>query len=212
MQKQITLLSFIVALMALAPSAHAKIYKWTDENGKIHFGDRIPAKYTNSAHEQLSNSGKTIESVGRAKSGEELRAERLAQEAEEKRLKEERKAQLEQARQDQILLDTFSSERDITIMRDDRLSAIDSDLRLAESYNSQLRTQVEKTQNDINNFVKRKKPVPETLQQTIAGVQAQIDKNNEFVERKNQEKTEITEQFAKDLKRFKELRARRYGK
>ena len=44
----------VVAAIAL-PSindAHAqgqtpKLYKWTDENGKIHYGDRIPPEYAN---------------------------------------------------------------------------------------------------------------------------------------------------------------------
>lgn len=32
------------ALLIISAPLHAEIYKWTDENGKVHFSDRVPVK------------------------------------------------------------------------------------------------------------------------------------------------------------------------
>lgn len=33
-----------IALLILSTPLHAEIYKWTDENGKVHFSDKVPVK------------------------------------------------------------------------------------------------------------------------------------------------------------------------
>ncbi len=41
-----SLLSLAIALaLALAGAAHAELFKWVDENGKTHYGDRVPDRY-----------------------------------------------------------------------------------------------------------------------------------------------------------------------
>ncbi len=37
---------FFVALLGFSHSGFSEIKRWTDENGKVHFGDRVPDKYT----------------------------------------------------------------------------------------------------------------------------------------------------------------------
>ncbi|MCB1614653.1 MAG: DUF4124 domain-containing protein, partial [Pseudomonadales bacterium] len=36
-------LVLIVAVLLGGASANAKVYKWVDENGKVHFGDQVEA-------------------------------------------------------------------------------------------------------------------------------------------------------------------------
>lgn len=44
------------ALLLLASvSVHAEVYKWTDENGKVHFGDRAPAEKKAEAIDEALN-------------------------------------------------------------------------------------------------------------------------------------------------------------
>jgi hypothetical protein len=42
-------MKFLFLLMVLAFPVQAEIYKWVDENGKTHFGDRVPEKYQQKA-------------------------------------------------------------------------------------------------------------------------------------------------------------------
>jgi hypothetical protein len=45
MQKLSKLITLIIVGLSLANPASAQIYSWVDENGKTHFGDRVPEKY-----------------------------------------------------------------------------------------------------------------------------------------------------------------------
>ncbi|MDX1755849.1 MAG: DUF4124 domain-containing protein [Marinobacter sp.] len=39
----------VAALAFTLPSAQAEIYQWTDDNGNVHFGDRVPAQHREEA-------------------------------------------------------------------------------------------------------------------------------------------------------------------
>lgn len=47
---------FCVALIltAVSPSVLSEIVKWTDDTGKVHFGDRVPEKYRKIAKRFIS--------------------------------------------------------------------------------------------------------------------------------------------------------------
>ncbi len=84
----------LTLLMALVPGiAHsASVYKWTDENGVTHFGDRQP---TGSKAEQVSvRSGKG--STNRTSPQEQVQA--MEQEAEKRQLTERERAEMEAIR------------------------------------------------------------------------------------------------------------------
>lgn len=36
---------YLVVFLLVCSAASAEIYRWTDENGKVHFGDRVPEQY-----------------------------------------------------------------------------------------------------------------------------------------------------------------------
>ncbi|KZZ78926.1 hypothetical protein A3767_01755 [Oleiphilus sp. HI0133] len=48
-------LSVLVVTMGLSTNSHAEVYKWVDEQGNIHFGDRPPVK------EQATNLSDTLQ-------------------------------------------------------------------------------------------------------------------------------------------------------
>jgi choline dehydrogenase-like flavoprotein len=106
----------------------AGLKKWKDKDGQWHFGDVIPPEYSQSAHEELNKQGMIIEVQPRAKTAAEI-AEQKKKEA----IAAEKKKQAEeQARHDQILLDTFSSVDDLEMARDGKEAAIKSRISLAE--------------------------------------------------------------------------------
>lgn len=87
----------LTLLMALVPSiAHsASVYKWTDENGVTHFGDRQP---TGSKAEQVSvRSGKGSTNASSSTSPQE-QVQTMEQEAEKRELTERERAEMEAIR------------------------------------------------------------------------------------------------------------------
>ena len=47
MKRELAILT--LALCASAPHLHAEMYQWVDENGKRHFGDKVPEQYQEGA-------------------------------------------------------------------------------------------------------------------------------------------------------------------
>lgn len=198
--------SMLMASLAMSQSVSAKLYKWVDDNGRVHYGDKIPAEYSKNQHDVLNSRGDTVKSVGRMKTQEELMAERIALKAEQERQNKERLLKLQVAKQDKLLLDTFSNQRDIIIWRDDKLDSIQSSLRLTESYNQQLQTQLRKVTRRIESLETAGRTVPDGLSKQVEGIGQQMDKNNDLILRKTKEMAEIKRQFEEDMTRFRELK------
>lgn len=192
--------------MGLAMQAQAKLYKWVDEKGEVHYGDKIPPQYSKQQHQELSDRGIQLKAVERKKTQAEKDAEQAAKSEEQQRIDAERKIQAEKSRKDQILLDTFTVERDLLIMRDDRLSAIDSTTSLTKTYNVQLARQLETAQGRIDNLEKTKREVPENLVKKIKNLKDQIEQNTLHIARLKKDKVLLEKQFKDDLVRFRELK------
>ncbi|NND44312.1 MAG: DUF4124 domain-containing protein [Xanthomonadales bacterium] len=57
-------LILLCAGLATAPIAFAEnVYRWTDENGKVHYGRTLPPEYANKPYEILNDQGVVIERV-----------------------------------------------------------------------------------------------------------------------------------------------------
>ncbi len=54
-------------LITLASSAHAGLYKWTDERGRIHYSDKMPADAVNRASYELNRQGQTVRKTEQAR-------------------------------------------------------------------------------------------------------------------------------------------------
>src|SRR5438093_7713814 len=44
-------------VIAIATSAHAALYKWTDDHGAVHYSDKLPAEAVNRESYELSRQG-----------------------------------------------------------------------------------------------------------------------------------------------------------
>ena len=89
-----------IALVTLGSSAMAgneqRVYKWTDDEGNVHFSDSIPAEHAERRKEVLNGHGVTVEELEGKKTAEQLEQERIENEV--------RVAQELQRRADQALL------------------------------------------------------------------------------------------------------------
>ena len=125
-----TLFTFSAVLLSCSLSAQAKIYKWMDEEGQVHFGDEIPAKYIIREHDELNESGTVARHREAAKTAE--------QKAEERRIEYERKKaaliEKKKKQRDRVLLDTYTTRRDLIVARDSRLEAAGTQIQMADSF------------------------------------------------------------------------------
>lgn len=207
MRFYIRLLALLLLSHLVLMSAQAKLYRWVDDSGNVHYSDKLPPDAAGKAHQQLSKEGDRVKkNVERAKTAAEIAIEKKVAQAQQ-RIEAERKKR-EQARklQDKVLMDTFSDEKDIELMRDNHLAAIDANIKLTKRYNVQIQEQIAQVDKRANFHVERKREVPENISQQRTSLEQQLKSNMEYMFRMEREKQEINAKFIKDLARFRELK------
>ena len=189
-------------------NAQAGLYRWVDENGAVHYGDKVPAKYLKKEHDELNEQGTTVKKHDRAMTANE-KAEKNRQEAERKRLENEKRAQ---ALRDRVLTDTYTTERDLVAARDARLDAIDSQLRLSKDIIESSKVKVTKTEQLIKRIKESGKMVPEVTYVKLEREKLQLATQQGVQQGHQIKREEVIEQFNGYIERFRELMAEKQKK
>jgi hypothetical protein len=205
MKSSITLAAALLLATTLGAGlpgdAYAEMYKWTDAQGNVHYGDRIPPEYAEQEQKRLNEQGITVEVRERAKTPEELAEEqRLARIQEEK---DERHRQ--ELTRDRILLDTFGNEDEIIMTRNGKVNAIAAIIRVTEGRIENLRVRLAELTTRAANLERSGKPVSEELHQDILTIRQQIEDNQDYIAQKQQEQQETSAKYEADIERFREL-------
>ena len=185
-------------------SAHAALHKWVDEDGVTHYGDRVPAKYLQQQRSVLNEQGITVKKL---KSVEELEAEEAEKQKLQADTKEKMIAERKKALRDRVLLETFTTERDILISRDARVDAINSHIQLTETIIKDHERKLAELKKRIDSLEKAGKEVPENMRKEVVSVSRQLETNYQYVENKTTERQGIMADFDEDIKRFRELKS-----
>lgn len=196
----------VCALLLLITSiANAALNKWVDEKGQVHYGDQIPPQYLDQKRSVLNEQGVVVERFDKAKTSEEHEKE-----AEQKRIKAEQdRARMIEAKKkalrDRVLMDTFTTERDLLIARDARVEAVDSQIQLTEAFIKENERKQEDVRKRIEGIEKAGRTVPDNLLKERDSVSKQMQTNVQYIADKKIEREEIISKFEADIKRFREL-------
>lgn len=197
-----SLFTLSIFLLSMSFSVHAKLYKWVDDEGQIHFGDRVPPKYLLKAHDELNEQGVITRHRTAAKTAEEK--------AEERRIKRaQKKAALiakKKRQRDRVLLDTYTTERDLVVARDSRLAAVGSQIRLAESIINDSHEKIESMEKQIAQILESDRDVPADLYNKLDSEQQQVVVQTQVMEKHIMRREKISEQFNGYIERFKILK------
>ena len=198
----------------LLPSAQAAgLFKWVDEDGQVRYGDRLPASQAKRGHQQLNSQGVVIGEQDAEITEEQKQAREQAKIEEAKRKEEEAKRLAEEARlaalqaeKDRVLLMTFSSEKELTAVFDDRAEVIDSVINLIEKSIATTEEQLGKLQENAEiTYTSKGKDIPGGLAQRIEFAERKIENRTEQLILKQSEKARLMETYQRDLARFRIL-------
>lgn len=198
-------LSVLLGFLLVSMPATAKIKCWKNSEGVRECGNAVPPEYAQQGHETMNKRGLNVKKSDRAKTLEELEAERAAAKEAELAAK---KAE-EQAKLDRVLLDTFASEDDLVLTRDGQIAHLDSQIRLTQSHLDKLEANLNKMIERAAEVERRGETPSEEMVKNIESVRAQIKENEDFISTKKLEQTDIRERFDADIQRFRELKASR---
>ena len=208
-KNNITYKTFILGILSLIvcqPSiAAAKFKCWTNDEGVKECGSYVPSEFSQKRIETRNESGRVVEVTKRAKTKKELaEIERLA---ELKKIEDAKIA--EQKKKDDILLKTFTGERDINLLRDSKVNVIEGIITVTNSNNKALQKKLEKLQKSAANIERRGKKPPANILEDIKEIENRIRNNNKSIATKREEQKVIKEKFAKDLEHFKKLKSKK---
>lgn len=191
------------SLCALAQSSKDKgtvAYRWVDENGVVHYGDRVPPQYVQKDSAILNSQGVEVGHVERQKTPEEL-AEAMRREQEALRLKQH----------DSFLLTTYTSAKDIESLRDERLAQIRAQRVAAELYVENLHSRLTTLQTRAMLFKPynprpEARRMPDELAEDLVRTLNEMRTQSNTLSAKDAEETSVRAQFQADIERYKQLR------
>jgi len=200
---RVLLITISIGLLLAPWAAQAILYKWVDDEGRVHFGDRIPVQFQLKAHDEINQRGIVLKHREAAKTPEEK--------AEAKRLEKERKklalAEKKKKQRDRVLLDTYTTERDLIVARDSRLEAVGSQVQLAETIISDSNKTIGSLEKQVVQIKASNREVPADIYQRIDSEKQQVKVQSKVKQGHIKRRDEITAQFNDYVERFKVLKA-----
>jgi len=198
-------LLLLTGLLTVSSAFAERMYKWVDENGQVHYSNQLPPEASQRKREVINDQGRTLK-VYRAPLTPEEKAEeeRLAElEARKKELAEKR------ANHDRSLLATYSSKEDMYPVRDAKISAIESLIKVTNSRISSMQSRLLELTEEAAGYERSGKQPPASLLSRISNLRKQIERNKDFAEDKKREIEDIRLQFESDVRRYVELTSKK---
>jgi hypothetical protein len=189
-----------LALGANTPSSGRKMYKWVDEQGVTHYGDRIPPEYATQEQHVINAQGIEVQRLEAQKTPEQMAVE------------DQKKLEAEQgAARDKNLLNTYVSVQEIERLRDQRLNLLTDQIKVTGQFLEILNGKLKKLRLTSVRF----KPysadpnapsMTDQFAEDLVRVGNDIRTQEENLRQKRSEEATMSKQFESDIARFKELK------
>ena len=203
MCKNILTITALLLLPLAASAQDRSVYRWTDAEGQVHYGDSIPVEYSEFPKDVLNDHGVAVQILEGKKTAEQLEADRIEN--------ERRVASELQLRADKALLATYLTVEEILMHRDRRVELFQAQSRVTELYLSNLARRLGELRADSANY----KPysenadapmIPEVLANHLRETKETIDRHERNLKKFQSDEQQIISRFAGDISRFKTLK------
>jgi len=199
-------LRYLLLLPALLCTTNAfgeRTFKWVDNEGQVHYGNRVPPEYAKKERRVINERGRIVKVYDALKTPEQRKEEQqLAEiEAKNKALAEK------QAIHDRSLLATYSSEQDMLLAKNGKVAAVDALLQLTNSRVESMNERLLMLTEEAATYERSGKALPASLESQINNLRQQITTNEQFIKEKEGERQTIVGKFDNDIKRYIELTA-----
>lgn len=202
----VALAAFAILSCLLLPleSESGKLYRWVDEDGNVHFTDRMPADATREKHTVMDDAGNVVEDRETLEEERRKQGQREAERKErEKAAEAQREAEKEQRRRDRVITQTFSTERDIELTRENRIEAVQVQIKVLEHGIEQLQENREAQVKRVENAGDEE--AEEAARERLEDIDDRIAQRQSQKEELVAKRAEIEQRFDQYLKRFREL-------
>ena len=196
-----------LALVAASAFPQQRLYRWVDNDGVVHYGDRIPPEFADRDRDVLNDQAVTIG----FEEGEVTPEERAELERRRQIVAAEELERATRQRRDRMLLETYLTVADIEDLRDRRIELLGSQIKVTELYLTNLRKRLVGLQREAGAFAPYSEkpdapPVPDDLALELSRTLASIQLYEQTLERARVEQEQLRAAFELDILRFKELK------
>lgn len=176
-------LLIILPLFVCCSLAEAGLYRWVDDNGKVHYSDSVPPSKSQRGHAELDENGNQVDKVEAAKSKETVEEETWVAGLE----KQLEAKQLQQSRKDSMLLNSFATLGQFDALRDEKLTVLSDELKQLQLLRGKLLKEFERMEKQLKNSKsggakKRIQGFIETNQENTAAYDRAIKQNKKETE------------------------------
>jgi len=177
-------------------------YRWVDEKGVVHYGDRIPTQDAQKEHAVLNREGVEVGRSDAQKSPAQI-AEEARRDQDELRLQQH----------DSFLLTTYTSAKDIEDLRDARLGQLNGQHQAAEQYVENLNARLATLQALAMTFKPynasaNARRMPDEVAENLVRALSELRTQRNTLAAKDKEEQAVRTEFNGDIQRYKELRAK----
>jgi len=199
--RNIACLLGLICLIATG-AASAKLYRWVDAEGNVHYSDKVPAEHSKRARKEFSKEGIVVKETGRAKTAEEIAKDK---EMTRLRIEQQKLIDLQRAK-DRVLVRTFKTEDDILMARNGKLVAINAHIQITRVNIRRLKEKLAGMQKSAASLERQGSTISRNLLKDIEQSRKQLKDSYASIIRKEQEKEAIRQKYAADLDRFRALK------
>jgi len=188
-------------LLAIASNAHAALYKWTDEQGRVHYSDQLPPDAVNRERFELNRQGLTVRKT------EPVR--RIVQQVpktdnEQQRAREAARERQLAERRDRAIMESYSNEGEIDLAKGRAVATIEGQVQSAEAFIAQMAKRRDELESKKATYAPR--PVPGSIEREIESIDAETERQNQFIAARKKEAATVAARYESDKQRFRELR------
>jgi len=199
--------ALLLGSSVVVPATAAKLYRWVDEKGEVHYGDRVPPEEVKLDREELNKYGIPVRTLSHELTQEEhdaLKRQQAIEAAEQQRLSDA-------LHRDNVLLNTYLSINEIESLRNRRKELLDGQIRVTELYLINLRAKVTKLQKDASQFQPynpdpNAPPIPARLAKELSNSLKSILVYEQTLVDTREKNTQLVAKFDSDIDRFRHLR------
>jgi Domain of unknown function (DUF4124) len=177
------------------------VYKWTDEQGAVHYSDQMPSDaMSNKGGVVLDKQGRSVKKIEPAPTPAQIKAK----EADDERQRAIAKAQDDKTRRDRALTMSYTSEDEIDIARNRSLTTIESQIKSAEAYSADLTKRQQVLEKQKLTYAANAVPVP--LESELSGIVDELGRQNRLMLQKHEELTAVNAKYDADKQRWRDLK------
>ncbi len=185
-----------IAVMLSASPVAAQLYRYVDQNGKVHYTERPPAEQAGRAVDKLSNQGVLVKRQGPAPT-----AEQRAAEAEAKKKKAEEDAiQRVESRKNQTIVSAYASEQDLESARMGALNPVLEVIAQTEGSLANNAKRMEEIKPELDSYAG--KVLPGKLRVTVKNLENEQVALQQLLEAKRAQEKAVNTRFDEDRRRY----------